>query len=303
MYNCILIIGTTASGKSDLALNLALRYGGEIINCDSQQIYKKFDIGTAKPTSEDFAKVKHHLFDYVEISEEYSVSRYHNDAMKVFANLKANNILPIFVGGTGLYIDSLIYKHDYGFTNKNEDVRKKYTDMISQFGNEYVYNLLKKIDPISASKIHPNDTKRVIRALEIAESGKIKSDQVLTKNEDFRPFIIYSNINRDILYDRINKRVDLMIKQGLFDEVETLHKQGLLRPEFKLPIGYSEWLDYYANAQTYDQTIDLIKQHSRNYAKRQITWFKRRDFTMEYDPTHSTMQSVFDISDKFFNKK
>lgn len=303
MYNCILIFGTTASGKSDLAIDLALRYGGEIINCDSQQIYKRFDIGTAKPTKSDFEKVKHHLFDYVDIFEDYSVSRYHNDAMKEFKSLQENNILPIFVGGTGLYIDSLIYNHDYGFIDKNEEVRQKYMDLVLQFGNEYVYDILKKVDPVSAEKIHPNDTKRVIRALEIAESGKIKSEQILTKNEDFRPFIIYTNIERDILYDRINRRVDLMIEQGLFDEVNTLHKDGFLKPEFKLPIGYSEWLNYYANEQSFEQTIELIKQHSRNYAKRQITWFKRRDFAVGYNPLHDTMQSLYSVTDKYFEKK
>lgn len=303
MYNCILIFGTTASGKSDLALNLALRYGGEIINCDSQQIYKHFNTGTAKPTQSDFKKVKHHLFDYVEINEDYSVSRYHNDAMQVFSDLQKKNILPIFVGGTGLYIDSLLYNHDYGYTDKNEQVRKKYMDMVFEFGNDYVFNMLQKVDPVSASKIHPNDTKRVVRALEIADSGKIKSNQTLTRNEGFRPLVIYANIQREILYERINNRVDVMLKEGLFDEVNDLHEKGLICRDFKLPIGYSEWIDYYAGTQSFDQTIELIKQHSRNYAKRQKTWFKRRDFAVEYDHTHSTMQSLFDILDKYFGKK
>lgn len=303
MYNCILIFGTTASGKSDLAIKLALRYGGEIINCDSQQIYKRFDIGTAKPTATDLKTVKHHLFDYVDIHEDYSVSRYHDDAMKVFLDLTTKNILPIFVGGTGLYIDSLLFNHDYGNTNKNDDVRKKYMKLICEKGNNYVYKLLQSIDPISASKIHPNDTKRVVRALEIAESGNIKSSQTLSKNEHFRPFIIYTNIQRDDLYDRINKRVDAMLSDGLFEEVQRLKKDGLICDDFKLPIGYSEWIDYFANEHDFDQTIELIKQHSRNYAKRQKTWFKRREFTIEYDPLHNTMQNLFEQTDKYFVKK
>lgn len=303
MYNCILIFGTTASGKSDLAINLALRYGGEIINCDSQQIYKRFDIGTAKPSKTEFATVKHHLFDYVDIREEYSVSRYHNDAMKVFSNLTAKKVLPIFVGGTGLYIDSLLYNHEYGNTHKNDAIRKKYMNMICEHGNDYVYSLLQKIDPISASKIHPNDTKRVVRALEIAESGHIKSEQKLLKNEDFKPFIIYTNIQREALYNRINKRVDAMLSDGLFEEVQRLKSDGLICEDFKLPIGYSEWVDYFANERDFDQTIELIKQHSRNYAKRQKTWFKRREFTVEYDPLHNTMQSLFEETDKYFIKK
>lgn len=302
MYNCILIFGPTASGKSDIAIALAQRYGGEIINCDSQQIYKDLNIGTAKPTLDDFKKVKHHLFDYVSITEDYSVSRYNNDATMVFDNLQSKNVLPVFVGGTGLYIDSLLYKHDYGFTQKNNEIRQKYEEMALQHGNQYVYDILEKIDPVSAKNLHPNDLKRVVRALEIASTGKKKSEQILIANEVFVPFIIYTNIDRDVLYDRINKRVDIMVKNGLFEEVSNLHKHNLLRSDLKLPIGYSEWIKYYANELDFDQTIALIKQHSRNYAKRQITWFKRRNFAVEYNPMHSTIQDLFSQTDKYFLK-
>lgn len=303
MYNCILIFGPTASGKSDLAITLAQRYGGQIINCDSQQIYKDLSIGTAKPTADDFNKVKHHLFDYVSITEDYSVSRYNHDAIKVFNDLLSHDILPVFVGGTGLYIDSLLYRHDYGYTQKNSEVRQKYENMALQFGNQYVYDLLKEIDPESASSLHPNDLKRVVRALEIASTGKKKSEQVMLPNDQFKPFIIYTNIERDILYDRINKRVDQMVNNGLMDEVSNLQKQNLLRSDLKLPIGYSEWIKYYANELDFNQTVALIKQHSRNYAKRQNTWFKRRNFAVEYNPMHSTIQDLFTVTDKYFKNK
>lgn len=303
MYNCILIIGPTASGKSNLAIELALRYGGEIVNCDSQQIYKGFDIGTAKPTKEEFAKVKHHLFDYVNITEDYSVSRYRSDALSVFEDLQKCNKLPVFVGGTGLYINSLLYNLDYGFSPKNNDIREKYEKLLGEYGNDYVYNLLKVVDPKSASKIHPNDTKRVVRALEISETGKKKSEQVVLPNENIRPFIIYCNIEREFLYDLINKRVDIMLEEGLFEEVEMLNRKGLFDSDVKLPIGYSEWREYYAKRLSFEQTVDLIKQHSRNYAKRQKTWFRSQNFTVEYNPMHSTMHNLFEKTDQYFRKK
>lgn len=303
MYNAILICGTTASGKSDLSITLALRYGGEIINCDSQQIYKHFDIGTAKPSASDFQKVKHHLFDYVDITEGYSVSRYHSDAMEVFNNLTLQNILPIFVGGTGLYIDSLMYSQQYGFVSNDDSIRQKYVALAKTYGNEYLHNLLRKVDPISADTLHPNDVKRVVRALEIAESGHKKSSQKQIPNKDFRPFVIYCDIEREILYERINTRVDIMMQNGLFDEVQNLKQNGLLDKSLKLPIGYSEWLNYYDGTLDFDQTVSLIKQHSRNYAKRQKTWFRKRNFAVEYNPLHNTMQSLLDNTDLYFKKK
>lgn len=301
-YNCIIVVGPTASGKSDIALNLALRYNGNIINCDSQQIYKGISVGTAKPSKSDFAMVKHHLFDYVNLGEDYSVSRYNEDATLVFDELISKNILPIFVGGTGFYVDSLIYNHDYGYSDKNSTIREKYINLAKEKGNEYIHNLLTEVDPETAKKLHPNDTKRVIRALEIAESGTLKSQQVLTINKKIKPFIIHVDMDREKLYERINTRVDIMIQNGLYDEVEELYKKGFYHKEITLPIGYSEWKEYYANRLSFDATIDLIKQHTRNYAKRQKTWFRRLNSTIEYDPLHNTMQSLYESLDNVFAK-
>ena len=301
-YNCIIVLGPTASGKSDLALSLAKRYSGNIINCDSQQIYKDLSIGTAKPTLDEFNEVKHHLFDYIEIGEDYSVSRYYDEAITVFDQISSEGILPIFVGGTGFYIDSLLYKHDYGHSDKNTTIRDKYNKIASEKGNEYLFNLLKNVDPITAEKLHANDLKRVIRALEIAENGQLKSSQKLIPNDKIKPFIIHVDIERDELYKRINYRVDKMIELGLEKEVELLHKKGFYDSDIKLPIGYSEWKEYYANKLSKEETINLIKQHTRNYAKRQKTWFRRVICTMEYNPLHNTMQEVFNKTDKYFAK-
>lgn len=301
-YNCIIVLGPTSSGKSDVAIKLAQRYNGNIVNCDSQQIYKGISIGTAKPSKDDFDLVKHHLFDYVDLGEDYSVSRFYDDAIRIFTELTAKNILPVFVGGTGFYIDSLLYKHDYGFSDKDSKIREKYLALAEKKGNLYLHEMLEKIDPITAEKLHPNDTKRIIRALEIADSGKLKSSQKILPNDVFKPYIIHVDTTREKLYDRINLRVDKMMSNGLFSEVEKLHSQGYFDKEIKLPIGYSEWKEYYAKRLDFDQVVELIKQHTRNYAKRQKTWFRRVICTIEYDPMSNTMQDIFTSADVYFKK-
>lgn len=278
-YNCIIILGPTASGKTSLSINLAKLLNGEIVNADSQQIIKKLDVGTAKISEEEKENIPHHLFNIINVGDEFSVSEYRNLAMNTIRDIWNRNSFPIIVGGTGFYINSLIYDYSFGNTEKNDEIRANLEQLAKDKGNRYVYSILSELDPESASKLHENDLKRVIRAIEIFKlSGEKKSNQSLTHNKDLKPLIIGLNVERQVLYDRINKRVDLMLKNGLEDEVNKLFKSKIYDNEKlsnELPIGYSEWYDYFNNNISKEETVEKIKQDSRHYAKRQITWFKK----------------------------
>lgn len=280
MYNSIIILGPTASGKTSLAINLAKKLNTEIINADSMQIYKDLNIGTAKPTMLEQAGIKHHLLDFVNSFEQFSVEQYKTLAMPIITNLINEKKIPIIVGGTGFYVDSLLNNYSYGKAIKSDEVRKKYNELALNYGNEYVYNILNEIDPVSAKQIHYNDLKRVIRAIEIYETTGIKKSELGTmqtkENNLLKPLIIVLNWNRDILYNRINSRVDLMINNGLIDEVKNLLNKGLtINNQSMQGIGYKELIEYLNNNCSLEAAIENIKQATRRYAKRQITWFKR----------------------------
>jgi tRNA dimethylallyltransferase len=275
--NKILIIcGPTASGKSAVALECAKILDSEIIYADSMDIYKTLDIGTAKPSINEQTMVKHHLIDVVNPNSEFTVSDYKNLAEPIIKELLYKGKVPIICGGTGFYINSILYDLSYGNGKGDEKVREKYKRIANDKGNEYVYNLLQKIDPDSAKKIHQNDVKRVIRALEIAESGTIKSKIAddLTPKYNYDAYSI--DFDRDSLYKRINDRVDLMIASGLVNEVKNLIEQGItINDQCMQGIGYKEIYSYLKDEISLEQAIDLIKLNTRHYAKRQITFFKR----------------------------
>lgn len=277
--NKILIIcGPTASGKSAVALECAKILNSEIIYADSMDIYKTLDIGTAKPSINEQTIVKHHLIDVVNPNSEFTVSDYKNLAEPIIKELLYKGKVPIICGGTGFYINSILYDLSYGNGKGDEKVREKYKRIANDNGNEYVYNLLQKIDPDSAKKIHQNDVKRVIRALEIAESGTIKSKIAddLTPKYNYDAYSI--DFDRDSLYKRINDRVDLMIASGLVNEVKNLIEQGItINDQCMQGIGYKEIYSYLKDEISLEQAIDLIKLNTRHYAKRQITFFKRLD--------------------------
>lgn len=282
MFDSIIILGPTATGKTRTSIELAKLLNTEIINADSMYIYNELNIGTAKPTFDEMNGVTHHLIGHISASDSYSVSQYRNDASIIINDMKSRNLVPIIVGGTGLYIDSLINNYSYGETIKNDEIRQKLEGDLNTFGKEYLYSELKNIDPDSASKLHINDTKRVIRALEIYYTSKIKKSEIINNEKPIlvNPLIIGLNYDRDSLYNNINKRVDIMIDSGLIDEVKTLYYQYKLSPEkcqSMKGIGYKEIIAYLRQELTLDECIEKIKQHSRNYAKRQITWFKRND--------------------------
>lgn len=275
-----ILMGPTAVGKTSVSIELAKKLNGEIISADSMQIYKYMDIGTAKITKEEMQGIPHYLVDVIDPDESFSVSNYKDLATSYITSINQNGKLPIVVGGTGLYINSLVYKLNFASIPPNEDIRTKLTSLINEFGNEHIHNLLKEIDVESGERIKINDTKRIIRALEIYEvTGKTMTEynkDFRATNEDYDLTMVCLNMNRDKLYGRINQRVEIMIEQGLIDEVKSILNMGYDKNLVSLQgIGYKEIIMYLDNKCTLDEAIEKIKQGSRNYAKRQLTWFRR----------------------------
>lgn len=310
MYNSIIILGPTASGKTDISINLAKQLNSEIINADCMQIYKELDIGTAKASIEEQDGIKHHLLDFVEPTKEFSVSEYRDLALPIIENLIKENKVPIIVGGTGFYVQSLLLDNNYGNSYKSEELRLQLKNLASEKGNMEVYNILKDIDPESAETIHPNDLKRVIRAIEIFKlSGHKKSELKRTMQTNMqnsiKPLIIVLNRNRDELYNRINLRVDLMIKAGLVDEVKHLVSKYNLTIDNQCMqgIGYKEILDYINNIVDIDTAIENIKINTRHYAKRQLTWFRNQVDALWINLSETSKDdAVKYIIDKFNNE-
>lgn len=282
----IIICGPTASGKTALAVEVAKKLNSEVISADSMYIYKGLDIGTAKPDEIEMQGVKHHMINVVNANENFTVSDYKNLAEPILKNLINEGKTPVICGGTGFYINSLLYDLSYGNGNDNAEVREKYKKLAQENGNEFVYNILKEVDAESAQKLHYNDLKRVIRALEIYENGCKKSDI----KDDFTPkydYLAYTiNHPREVLYDRINQRVDIMLNNGLIDEIKGLLSSGIDKSNQCMQgIGYKEILDYFDGNITLEQAIETIKLNTRHYAKRQITFFKRTEGLRNLTPS------------------
>lgn len=294
----IVICGATASGKTSLAIELAKKLQTEIICADSLTIYKGLDIGTAKPTTQEKEQAKHHMIDVANIFDTFSVGDYKEMAEPILTELLSKNKTPIICGGTGFYINSLLFNYSYGKAKANLEAREKYYKLSNEFGNDYVYHILENVDKESAEKIHPNDIKRVVRALEIFESGEKKSNikDDLTPKYDY---VAYSyDYPREILYERINERVDKMIENGLVEEVKNLVKNGLTDQNQCLQgIGYKEIYSYLMGQSSLEQAVELIKLNSRHYAKRQITFFKKLDNLVYLDPKENLDITVKGIID------
>lgn len=294
----IIICGPTASGKTALAVEVAKKLNSEVISADSMYIYKGLNIGTAKPTKYEQQGIIHHLIDVVSPFDSFTVNNYKNTAQPIINKLINENKIPVICGGTGFYINALLYDLSYGNGNDNPEVREKYKNLASKNGNKYVYDILKSVDPISAEKLHFNDVKRVIRALEIYESGCKKSDI----KDEFIPkynYFAYSiNHDRETLYDRINTRVDIMIKNGLIDEVKSLIKSGVNRNlQCMQAIGYKEVFDYLDGIISIEELVDLIKLNTRHYAKRQLTYFKKIPNLINLEPANVDNLSDIIIKD------
>lgn len=278
MKKIIVIAGPTAVGKTKYAIEAAKALNGEIISCDSMQLYKYMDIGSAKPTEEELSQVKHHLVDLIDPSEPFSVAAYQKLAKEAINEVFAKGKIPVIAGGTGLYLNSLLYDMDFSNAPQNPDLRRSLEQEAALMGSEYLYEKLQSLDPEAAFRIHPNNTKKIIRAIEGATSGdKIKDFKNCTEIcKDYERILIGLTRNRDELYDRINKRVDLLISQGLFREVKGLLERGLSEDDISMKgIGYKEIIGYFNGIYTEEESIDLIKKNTRHFAKRQITWFKR----------------------------
>lgn len=282
--NVIAIIGPTATGKSDLAIELALSLKSEVISADSRLVYNDFNIGTAKPTEEELSKVKHHCVNIASPLDDFSVSNYTDVAIPAMENLFANSKAPIIAGGTGFYVKSLLGGLDIPKVEADEDFRRIMRDIAEERGNEYLHNLLKQKDPITAQKLHFNDVFRVIRALEvISATGLPMSEAQKTKENDFNVIYIFLDAtDREFLYDRINKRVDVMLEIGLVEEVENLIKKYGKTISLLKTLGYKEVCGYLDKEFSYDEMKELIKKNTRNFAKRQLTWFRAVENTHKF---------------------
>jgi len=277
----LVVLGPTSIGKTKVSIDIAKRLNSEIISTDSMQIYKKMDIGTAKINEKEKEGIKHHMIDLIDPKEEFSVYDYQNLSLEIIDKLLAENKTPILVGGSGLYINSILYDLDFNKVSSDEKVRNKYYGLKEKKGKMFLYSLLEEKDKEAAKKIHPNNVKRVVRALEVLEVTGKKYSQ----NNNFRKYsekynfiIIGLEMNRELLYNRINLRVERMIEEGLINEVEELYNEGYDKSYQSMQaIGYKEIIDYIEGNTTKEEAVRLIKRNTRRFAKRQITWFKPDD--------------------------
>lgn len=274
----IILTGPTAVGKTDLSIKIAKDLDAEIISADSMQIYEYMDVGSAKVTKEEMDGIHHYMIDEVKPDFKFSVSEFQLRADKYIDEIIEKNKLPLVTGGTGLYLNSLIYNMDFAKSDANNELRESLRLELEEHGIDYMHEKLRSLDEESANRIHKNNTKRVIRALEVCLSGEKMNDfsRNLKFNDKYEPIIIVLNRERDHLYERINKRVDIMLEKGLIDEVKNLLNMGYSKDLVSMQgIGYKEIIKYLDGEYTYDEAIEVIKRDSRRYAKRQITWFKR----------------------------
>ena len=280
----IVICGPTASGKTALSIELAKKINGEIVSCDSMQIYEDMNIGTAKPTLEEMQGIEHYLIGYVSPKKRYSVADYKKDAKKAIKEIIEKGKNPIVVGGTGLYIDSLIYEIEYQDIKLDEEYRKKLEEEVQEKGLETLYEKAKQIDAKAIEKISPTDKKRILRVLEIYHAtGKTKTEQEIESRKkeveyDYKVFAL--NWDREKLYERINKRVDIMFEQGLIQEVKNILNKYSKFPTAMQGLGYKEVVDYLNGIYTKEEMIEKIKMETRRYAKRQLTWFRKNKQTI-----------------------
>lgn len=299
----IAIVGPTCSGKTKIALDLALKINSEIISADSRQIYKLLTIGTAKPTTTELNLVKHHLIDYLLPDEHYNVSRFEIDATKIINQLHSNKKIPVIAGGSGLYIKALI-DGIFDKVDSDEDYRKELLLKREKLGNAYLYDELRKVDPESASKMLPQNWKRVIRALEVLHITGQPIWQLQQKQNRNSLFVFYQFgllWDRKTLYQNIDSRVDQMISDGFIDEVKNILKLGYSSEMNSLnTVGYKEIISFLRNEIIFERAVELIKRNTRHYAKRQMTWF-RKDKRIEWIEVDSHFNS--DLIANIIHKK
>ena len=308
----IAVIGPTASGKTGLAVEIAKKFGGEVVSADSMQIYSELTIGTAKPTEKEMEGVPHHLIGHKSIDEEYSVVDYVEEAKNAITDIFNRGKLPVICGGTGLYVDSLLSNTEFSEIKSDSEVRKKLYDFAEENGNEALFEKLKEIDPETAAKTHANNLIRVVRAMEVYEvTGKTMSEH----QKDSHPIpsiydVCYIGTNfadRDKLYARIEQRIDEMLEEGVEEEARFLFEHNGTCTAAQA-IGYKEFYPYFRGEMSREDAISVLKKETRHYAKRQITWFRRNDkinwlFRDEFSEKKDLSEAAFEIIERFLEKK
>lgn len=303
----VAVVGPTASGKTALAIELAKQFNGEVVSCDSMQVYREMNIGTAKPSLEEMDGVKHHMLDFADPKQVYTCADYVRDARSVIDKIVSNGKLPIICGGTGLYLDSLLRGGSFEETEVNIDYRAELEKLADEKGNEYIHSMLNEVDPESAAATHFNNRKRVIRALEIYKSCGVPKSELDRRSQqlesDYNALIIGLRFtDRSVLYERINRRVDIMIESGLLQETENLMKNGVFESNgtAKQAIGYKELLGYIKGEMSYEDAVEQLKVATRRYAKRQMTWFSAHGDVNWIDIEEYNFKNIFNIASNLF---
>ena len=300
----IAVAGPTASGKTALAVEIAKYLDTEIISADSRQIFKEFDIATAKPTQQEMQGIKHHLIDVVNPDEEFTVADFSDSASKVMEKLFKQNKIPVVAGGTGLYFRILLENYDMPRVSPNKELREELKNLEKERGAEALYNMLKELDPVLAEKMHPNNTVKIIRAIEVCKTLNIPMSQAQKKKAPLYDIIWLglghlNGADRQFLYDRIDKRVDIMLENGLEKEAENLYKKYGKISSLMNTIGYQEFIEYFDGNYTFEETVSKIKQNTRRYAKRQLTWFRQNQEINWLDMKDYSLEKIFSLSPIF----
>lgn len=308
MKNVIVIVGPTAVGKTKLSIQLANYFDAEIISGDSMQVYKGMDIGTGKVTELEKEEIPHYMLDIKHPDEPFSVADYQTCVQHYIEEINVNNKLPILVGGSGLYIQAVLYDYNFSNRRRDESITKRLEERLEVEGKEALYQELIQIDKEQAEKIHPNNYRRVIRALEIYETTGLTMTETHRKQNNqarYNHILIGLEMERESLYNQINERVDQMVEQGLIEEVTSLYKKGYQQCQSMQAIGYKEIIPYVKGEMDLDRAIELLKRNSRRYAKRQYTWFKNKMDIKWYvvDQIHDPFQTIVaDIEHELMNK-
>ncbi|GAB2548374.1 tRNA (adenosine(37)-N6)-dimethylallyltransferase MiaA [Gracilibacillus alcaliphilus] len=292
----LVIVGPTAVGKTALSIEIAKKFHGEIISGDSMQVYQGMNIGTAKITEQEKEGIPHHMLDILDPAQPFSVADFQTLVQQYIQEIAIRGRQPIIAGGTGLYIQSVLYDYQFADSRRSAAYQQKIEQELEQNGLEYVYNRLKRVDPVQAEKIHPNNIRRLVRALEVYDRTGLTMTEYQARQSaearyDFH--IIGLQMERELLYQRINQRVDLMIENGLIEEVAQLLQKGYEGTQAMRGIGYKEIIPYVKGEQSLEEAVDTLKRNSRRFAKRQYTWFNNKMPVHWYEITPETSTVVF----------
>lgn len=307
----IAVVGPTASGKTSLSIEIAKRFSGQVVSADSMQIYEKMNIATAKPTDSEMQGIPHHLIGFQPIDKKFSVAEYVTLAKEYIEKIHSVGDIPVIAGGTGLYVDSLLQNIQFSQEYENTEIRKELTALFDEKGAEFMLGWLREIDPQTAERLHLKDKSRIIRALEIYKStGKTMTEQkALSKTEPSPYKTLYIGINyrdRNVLYDRINRRVDIMVENGLLEEAKAFYNIESDKTACQA-IGYKELAPYFNGEKTLDECLESLKIETRHYAKRQLTWFRKNEninwvYPDDYENQEDMLNGVFEIINEFLKE-